>query len=194
LAAVGASLSTHHDRVLIPSSTTYDTLTPLGSHPMMDPLWSTQDVSMVNDGTEAMRVEKLALIATSDSALASLRVCWLNPDNAFNCGCCEKCVRTMLGLEANGALVRCPTFVSPLTAQAVRSMGGADEDVLYYCTENLRALRVAGLRPDLQAALASVLEQLETDEVMRRLRALWPRRKASVLKVIARLMLGRQQR
>ena len=40
---------------------TYAHLGPLGSHPLLDPLWSSEDVELVHDGCEATRLDKLAL-------------------------------------------------------------------------------------------------------------------------------------
>ena len=48
-----------------------------------------------------------------------LRVCWQNPDNAYNCGRCEKCFRTMLDLWVVGALDRCDTLPHQFDEQAL---------------------------------------------------------------------------
>ena len=72
------------------------------------------------DGTDCLRLDKTAYIATSDTAMRWLRVCWQNQDRALNCGHCEKCIRTMIALHLAGALSRCRTFDQPLDLQRIR--------------------------------------------------------------------------
>jgi len=88
-------------RTLIPSSYAYHQLFPLGSHPLVDPLWSTEGVEIVHDGGEATRVDKIRTIAGEPRALANLRVCFR--DMNVNCGRCLKCLRTMIPLALLGA-------------------------------------------------------------------------------------------
>jgi hypothetical protein len=122
MAAVGLALSRLVGHCLIASSYAYAELHPWGSHPLLDPLWATEAVTFVHDGCEAVRSAKVATIARSDFALSTLRVCWANEQPEYNCGRCEKCLRTMLALHVAGALDRCTTFNRPLTAAAVRRM------------------------------------------------------------------------
>ena len=56
------------------------------------------------------RLDKLRIIADWDVALDHMRVCLANVPDELNCGKCEKCVRTMLGLEAIGALSKTRAF------------------------------------------------------------------------------------
>jgi hypothetical protein len=77
LASVALGLGHGLKTVRIAATHTYDRLYPLGSHPLLDLLWSTEDTSSIHDGCEAGRLQKLALIAHSepDTILQSLRVC-----------------------------------------------------------------------------------------------------------------------
>ena len=89
-------------RVFVGSSNAYDALHPLGTHPLTDPLWSTETTRIVHTGCEARRHEKLEAIARHDTLLQRIRVCW--HDEGFNCGVCDKCVHlrvalTILGLD-----------------------------------------------------------------------------------------------
>ncbi len=141
LASVALLLSPRFRRVYIPGTHSYAALLPLGSHPMLDPLWSTEETDIVHDGCEAPRVHKVARISSSDLALRTLRVCWENRGGAYNCGQCEKCLRTMVALRVVGALERCKTFERPLDLKAVsrlhyRTPGGRD-----HIGQNLEALR-----------------------------------------------------
>ncbi len=119
LASVALLLSPHFRKVYIAATTSYLTLFPWGSHPLLDPLWSTDDMEIVHDGCEAIRIEKVAHISSCDIALKSLRPCWLNPGGAYNCGQCVKCIRTMTALRAVGVLNRCTTFAHTLDLKAV---------------------------------------------------------------------------
>jgi hypothetical protein len=87
----------------VPASQAYDELTPFGSHPLTDPLWSNEATEVVHDGCEARRSDKLRAIVDSGVplAMANLRVCF--KDINVNCGQCAKCLRTMVTLRLLGA-------------------------------------------------------------------------------------------
>jgi hypothetical protein len=123
LASVALLLSHHVRRIYIAASHSYRHLIPNGSHPLLDPLWSTEAVQVLHDGCEATRLDKVARIAQSDVALNTLRVCWENPEGAYNCGRCRKCLTTMANLLLVGALQRCATFDRPLNVRALSRMG-----------------------------------------------------------------------
>ena len=101
LASVAHLLGFH--RAWVPSSQSWASLSPWGSSPVTDPLWSTESVEIVHDGCEARRHDKVRRLAQDPDTLALLRVC---PENkVYNCGRCEKCLRTravlrMLGLTS----------------------------------------------------------------------------------------------
>jgi len=91
LASVGLLLGNSIGRIYIPSSESYAHLDPCASHPLVDPMWSTEKSDFIHDGAEATRNEKAAFIAHSETAMQTLRVCWETPGNAYNCGqrkCC----------------------------------------------------------------------------------------------------------
>ena len=104
LASVALLLATEFERMYVPATLTYAHLIPLGSHPLLDPLWSTEGVELIHDGCEASRLDKLSLLADDMVAQAHLRVCWENRKGRYNCGSCEKCLRTMVALRALGVL------------------------------------------------------------------------------------------
>ncbi len=109
LACVGLMLEPRYAKILIGSSAGYRDLRFWGSHPLVDPLFSTGTTQIVHDGPAFMRVEKTQYVAQFDLALETLRVCWKS-DSGNNCGECNNCIRTMLALEALGVLSRCPAF------------------------------------------------------------------------------------
>ncbi len=140
LASVALLLAPEFRRVYIAATHAYSSLYPLGSHPLLDPLWSTERTEIVHDGCEATRVDKVERIASSEIALRTLRVCWENPGGAYNCGRCWKCLRTMVALRIVGTLDRCSSFDRPLDLTAVshsmiETRGGRD-----YMEQNLQAL------------------------------------------------------
>jgi hypothetical protein len=102
LASIGLALG--FERVHIPSSHHgWTALVPWGSHPITDPLWSTETVRIVNHGVVG-RPSKLRRVAQDQAALRLLRVCF----TGHNCGVCEKCLRTRFTLRALG--LRSPTL------------------------------------------------------------------------------------
>jgi len=102
LAAVAHALADRFDRLLVPATHTYAYLEGLGSHPVTDRLWSGDRMQLEHVGAGADRVAKVAVLAASDAARRYLRVCWENRDGAYNCGRCEKCVRTGVAIRIAG--------------------------------------------------------------------------------------------
>lgn len=156
LAAVGHLLSSQVRKMFIAASRSYGDMIPLGSHPLMDPLWSTETIEFVHDGCEATRIEKAAAIASNDIALKHLRVCWENRGGAYNCGRCEKCLRTMACLRTIGALESCSAFESPLN---LRALADLEVEPIYraHLENNLEVLERSGADSELAAALRSCL-------------------------------------
>jgi len=146
LASVGLALAI--SRCYIASSHTYNELHPLGSHPMTDHLWSTEACEFVHDGAEARRCEKLRTMAASPPAMQGLRVCW--QDAGYNCGRCEKCLRTMITLRLLG--LRAPTLPELTSLDAVRRMRVEAEDDFAHYLDNYRLAAETGQR-DLAAIL-----------------------------------------
>lgn len=159
LATVGHLLGPEFHRIYIAATYHRDALFPWGSHPDLDPLWSTESLDVVHDGCEATRVDKARLVAQSDIALQSLRVCHHNPRENLNCGECEKCIRTMINLAAVGGLERCHTFAKPLDIDRVKQLLAKTHGVEVFLTENLRALDESGSHPELAAAVRGVLNR-----------------------------------
>jgi hypothetical protein len=140
---------------IVPASHTYADVFEWGSHPLLDPLWSSGAVNVEHDGADVSRPEKIATIVRDRQALGWLRVCYRNPDQAYNCGRCEKCVRTMLSLHALGALERAPTFPNHLDPRAVRRLRFLNRSSLAFAKENLQVLDGPLRRALLTAYLAS---------------------------------------
>jgi hypothetical protein len=96
-------------------ASTYDfaNLEPWGSHPLLDPLYSTVDLQIRHENAALSRLEKTKLVGEWDVALKQLRVCNEKAsykEGNYNCGNCEKCVRTMTAFLSLGMLDRIATF------------------------------------------------------------------------------------
>ena len=111
LASVGHAFASRLHLVYIASSYDIPNLVPCGSHPLLDPEYSSFDLRIKLLGLSLSRLEKLRLVAGWDVAFQNFRVCLANVADRLNCGKCEKCVRTMTGLVAIGALDKTHAFV-----------------------------------------------------------------------------------
>jgi len=111
LAAVAHAFAGRFTNVSIAS--TWYSIEPWGSHPLLDPNYSSRDLKIIHAGTEFTRLDKVKLVADWDLALQNMRVCNKYKqyrEGVLNCGQCEKCARTMLELVALGALNRTRAF------------------------------------------------------------------------------------
>lgn len=122
LATAAQLLANHLDRVIVPSSYQREELEPWGSHPALDYLWSSSYMEIHHDSVEPNRAEKVRAIAQNAVAMKHLKVCWKNPNSEYNCGRCEKCVRTMISLYAFGALESCATFEDEIDMKLMENM------------------------------------------------------------------------
>lgn len=146
LGTVGHLLAGHLDKIYIPSSHAQQDLIPWGSHPDTDPLLSGDRVQFTHDGCDLTRVEKIQAIKDSEAALSHLRVCWERVEGAYNCGVCEKCLRTMTSLYAVGALDKCKTFPHEIDLKKINRIWLKTESVRGFANENLKLLEAHGLQ------------------------------------------------
>lgn len=160
LGSVSLLLSPLLSTIYIPSSFAEADLFPWGSHPAIDPLWSSEAIDIHHDGCEASRVQKVARIAQHPTALNHLRVCWntfTTKNQAINCGTCDKCLRTMIDLRIAGALERCPTFNTPLRLSDVRRLDIRQGVHRLFFQSSLDELRRTGRDSELAEALEECL-------------------------------------
>lgn len=146
LGAVAQALAPTLGTVIVPASYQTADLHPWGSHPDLDPLWSGSRVLIEHHGTDASRPAKVASFADHQVALDHLRVCYLNPDEAYNCGECEKCLRTSVNLKVSGLLERCRTLPDVSNKQIARMH--LDSGAAPFVRENLAELQRQGRRDD----------------------------------------------
>jgi hypothetical protein len=163
LASVGHLFTGRVGTILIPSTHMLRDLFPWGSHPLVDPLWSSESLRFVHDAAHLTRVEKTALVADSPVALAHLRVCFQRTQGAYNCGRCEKCIRTMIGLELVGGLSRCPTFPAALLPTVLPLLRITASNSASFARENLEWAERQG-RTDIAERLREALWTYEARE------------------------------
>lgn len=156
MAAVALLVAPACGRVLVPASDTYAEQNPRGTHPLLDHLWSTEWCRIEHHGAYLPRPAKTERVAKCQDALDTLRVCWREVDR-YNCGRCEKCVRTMVTLEALGALERCSAFAVDLNLDQVASLPVHDLSLLSFWAQTLEFVRKCGGRPDLEEAVETCL-------------------------------------
>lgn len=95
-----AGITLNPEKFYIPSSVGYDDLDIEGSHPLLDPLWRTENTEIIHHGCAASRCGKTEYIAQFQDLLDQLQVCWRS--SSSNCGQCPKCLRTSLPIKILG--------------------------------------------------------------------------------------------
>jgi hypothetical protein len=157
LAAAALILERRYARLLIPSTHGYAFLSPGGSHPLTDPLFSTARTRVIQHGSSFLRAAKLERIAERDAVQDALQVCTRRSDR--NCGACRKCYCTMLHLDVLGLLSRYRNVFpidayDPAAAASIDSSGwdvhSYLESVLPIAEERGRAAVAAAVRRGLR--------------------------------------------
>ena len=147
-----ASLAASWDARLLP---------PWGSHPLLDPCYSSSAVEIRHLGVDFTRLEKVKALADWPEALETLMVCHEAPlpEGELNCGRCEKCVRTMVELLAANALDRATAFsVRRVTAEMIDAIEPAQIRTERFWSDLTGPLEAAG-RSDLARATNAFLSR-----------------------------------
>jgi len=151
------------ERVMIASDSDYGRQAQVGASWQIDHLWSSEGLTVEDWGGRCGRVERIRQIADHPLVQETLRVCWMNPDGAYNCGRCGKCLATMIGLEAIGARGKIRTFPAELDLGHLRDYRiltplqlALWEDVLAAVEESGRADLKDGLAPTVEAGRRAV--------------------------------------
>jgi hypothetical protein len=154
LSSVAHVFSDRISRALIGSSGIPGESRPLGTHPLLDPSFSSAAVEIRHDGLWLSRLEKTALIAESATALALVQCCQRHAlVDGINCGRCNKCVRTMVHLAALGKLgPDCPFPTSVVTAETILSAPVDDDPDAVFLEQAIEPLEKLG-RTDLADAI-----------------------------------------
>jgi hypothetical protein len=161
LASVAHVLAGEFSRVVIPSSSDEETHMAYGSMPELDPLWSSESVEIVHHGFDASRLRKVEELRHWPEALQNLRVCWRNPDDVYNCGRCEKCLRTLVLLEMAGLSERVRSFPVSLDLERVASIRMSSFIALPVWRQILRMLSEDGGATALRSAVHAMVSANE---------------------------------
>lgn len=156
LAAVALFLGADFDRVLITGDFDYEVQVNFGASWTIDHLWGNEEMEIVDAGGRFSRLERTAIVAASPAARKSLRVCWENPDGAYNCGHCRKCQMTMAMLDAVGGLEAVETLPSEIDLERLVAQEPPIREVLIFWEETLEAARQAE-KPELERAVATLV-------------------------------------
>ncbi len=152
----------------IASGHTWRELWPDGSHPLTDPLWSSSAVNILHHGRAATRGDKLARIAQAPGALELLRVCW--QDKGYNCGQCEKCLRTMVLLRLLD--LHSPNFPLLTDVTPIAGLVPGDRSTAIFVKEAIKLAENVGDR-QLCAALQKSLSKWEWRGILRDAEKAW---------------------
>jgi len=106
LSAAGHALIPRIGSVSLAASLDAQFLPRWGTHPLLDPHYSSSGLEFRHEGAGYTRFEKVADLAQWKVARENLLVCFEGPlePGRLNCGECEKCLRTMTAFLAVGAL------------------------------------------------------------------------------------------
>jgi hypothetical protein len=160
LASTALALGSHFRRVQIAAAQTYRELVPSGGHPLLDPLWSTGSTIFEHDGLEATRLDKIRFIARNPLLIRHLRVCATDHErDIYNCGECEKCLRTMIGLHVAGVLESCETLPHEIDPKKVRRLTVKNRVARGYMQALVEALGATRKDAAIKAALQHSLSQ-----------------------------------
>jgi hypothetical protein len=159
LAALATSLGGDLGEVVIPSTDSYATLVPYGSHPLVDPLLSTASLTVRHGDIGAGRAGKVAAIATQrPDLLPFLKVCYAE-DRVDNCGRCGKCIITMAALVACDALEAATGFPDEIPFDELRAMRPAPLQSRQHWVDVVRLLDDTGRAPEVRDAILHALRR-----------------------------------
>jgi hypothetical protein len=158
LCAVALYFESIFERVLIPTDTDHATQQPQGSSRLIDSLWSSEALEIVDHGGNLGRFDRTRLVAGSSLAQRTLRVCYMNYDRAYNCGRCPKCNLTMISLEALGVREQFTTFPSEFDFAELEGYTPFSVIQLVLWEDCLQGVEAAG-REDLAAVVRPVVER-----------------------------------
>ncbi len=154
--------------MFIASGHTWRELWPDGSHPVTDPLWSSSAVRIIHHARNVTRGEKLERIGQEPGALEILRVCW--QDKGFNCGQCEKCLRTRVLLRLLN--LHSANFPDLTNVREVANLMPSDRSEAVFVREAIELAKKTG---DIQllSALKQSMAKYEWRSIVRDVEQAW---------------------
>jgi hypothetical protein len=162
---VSTGLGLGFGKLLVPGSHSLSDLFPWGSHPLLDPLYSNGVTQVVHD-SPVRRSTKTAAIVRTGIGLDSLRVC--NVFSEYNCGTCEKCLRTRTMLALLEA--RSPALAPLSDPKRLRRLKLHSDAQQSFWVDNLEFAGAVGRR-DFQREIEGVLRRYRVRRALRQLDA-----------------------
>lgn len=146
------------DRVLIPTDTNHRNQQPVGASRLVDMLWSSEALEILDHGSRLTRFERTRLLARSPLAQRTLRVCYMNYDQTYNCGRCPKCSAAMIALEALGVREKFTTFPAEFDFSALEDYTPMAQVLMVFWEDLLHGVEECG-REDLAEVVRPILER-----------------------------------
>lgn len=172
LAGVGLALGGGLGRLVIPSTDSVTSLVPYGSSPLVDPLYSSERVTLFHDDVILTRAGKIAaLVAQRPDLLPFLKVCFAE-DRSDNCGRCGKCLITMAALQAAGGLALATQFPPVIDVARIRALHCSPIQSRLHWLAVARALAPDGPSGAVRDAIVTALRRSARPTLRRRTRLL----------------------
>ena len=141
LSAVAQIFSRRFSTMSIASTYDIHHIKPHGSHPLLDPYYSSAGLRIRHDGIKLSRLEKVNIVSDWEVALQNIRVCTIKIPGMLNCGKCEKCIRTMLELLVIGKLEKTLAFsIKNVSKEMLRPIFFRNEAIDSYYLELVNPL------------------------------------------------------
>lgn len=188
LAGVGHLFSKGVSNLNIASTWEIKYLDRWGSHPLLDPGYGHHSLRIWHELAHLGRLEKTRLVVGRPELFNSLNVCNNEAAGDDNCGRCEKCLRTMLALEALGVFDSTPTFEQArIRARDLSHIRILDPGLEGEYLELVGPLREVG-RADLAKAIERRIREgrFLRQRAIRRLRVVWSLGKKRAARAIKR--------
>ena len=100
--------------------------------PDLEPLWSSEHMKIIHYGCNADKIIKAGFLSNYKLVMESLKVCWVNKNQAYNCCECEKCFRNMLALYVSNSLEKCKTFDKSLNLYKLKNIRISEYCLKYF--------------------------------------------------------------
>jgi len=140
-----------------------------GSHPMLDPLYSSHHMRLHHHGMELSKADKIRELVDWPEGLEQMQVCTSKSSQGRNCGRCKKCLKTKLYLIMNGQNEMLRVFdYSGISGQDIASIR-ISSDWMCVVYQHVRE-RMCKLEGETGAVVA-------LDRIIRRYRRMRPLRK-----------------
>lgn len=133
---------------MLGSGEPYESLSlPWGSTPLTDYLVSNESLSLIFDGANFDRTEKVDWLVknTRETTVSNIRVCYAGSKKDRNCGKCEKCIRTKLNFWAKGHKVP-SAFDTSLSISQVILVKTKNKEQIYELERVCKHAKINGFR------------------------------------------------